>query len=283
MNHLPLIIKREYLAKVKNKSFLLMTFLSPLIMVGFISLVTYLATVNNETIRTISVLDESEFFKETLSSTEYTKYHYLDGVDLESAKSLSNQASSYGLLYIPNLPIDSVSEEIKFLSEDAPSLTFITNLESKIENRIKELKLEKSGVDLAKIKAANTNVNLGQESYEGVKTSKAGSFMKLAFGFFAGYLLLMFIIIYGNLIMRSVIEEKNQSHYRGYYIFCETNSVDVRKDIWDFLSGHYSIRHLDCDDRSFNGSLFFNFWCRFKRNTSTRNRDRGHEQPRCKF
>ena len=208
MNHLPLIIKREYLAKVKNKSFLLMTFLSPLIMVGFISLVTYLATVNNETIRTISVLDESEFFKETLSSTEYTKYHYLDGVDLESAKSLSNQASSYGLLYIPNLPIDSVSEEIKFLSEDAPSLTFITSLESKIENRIKELKLEKSGVDLAKIKAANTNVNLGQESYEGVKTSKAGSFMKLAFGFFAGYLLFMFIIIYGNLIMRSVIEEK---------------------------------------------------------------------------
>jgi len=132
MNHLSLIIKREYLAKVKNKSFLLMTFLSPLIMVGFISLVTYLTTLNNEIIRTISVLDESEFFKETLISTEYTKYHYLDGVDLESAKSLSNQASSYGLLYIPNLPIDSVSEEIKFLSEDAPSLTFITSLESKI-------------------------------------------------------------------------------------------------------------------------------------------------------
>ena len=117
MNHLPLIIKREYLAKVKNKSFLLMTFLSPLIMVGFISLVTYLTTLNNEIIRTISVLDESEFFKETLISTEYTKYHYLDGVDLESAKSLSNQASSYGLLYIPNLPIDSVSEEIKFLDK----------------------------------------------------------------------------------------------------------------------------------------------------------------------
>ena len=92
MNHLPLIIKREYLAKVKNKSFLLMTFLSPLIMVGFISLVTYLATVNNEIIRTISVLDESEFFKETLISTEYTKYHYLDGVDLESAKSYYSKA-----------------------------------------------------------------------------------------------------------------------------------------------------------------------------------------------
>lgn len=132
MNHLPLIIKREYLAKVKNKSFLLMTFLSPLIMVGFISLVTYLATVNNEIIRTISVLDESEFFKETLISTEYTKYHYLDGVDLESAKSISNQASSYGLLYIPNLEIPLCMKKRIVTAEVgkvSPCIQSVTNAE----------------------------------------------------------------------------------------------------------------------------------------------------------
>ena len=61
MNHLPLIIKREYLAKVKNKSFILMTFLSPLILVGLLSLVAYLTSVNNEKVRTITVLDEAGF------------------------------------------------------------------------------------------------------------------------------------------------------------------------------------------------------------------------------
>ena len=208
MNHLILIIKREYLAKVKNKSFILMTFLTPLIMVGLVALVTYLTSVNNEKVRTISVLDQAGFLKGALVSNDYTIYHYLESMDLETAKTLSNQNNSYGLLYIPNHPLDSVSTHIKFLSEEAPSLTFVTGLESKIEIRLKELKLEKAGVDLSKIKAAKTYVNLNQQSYEGVKTSKSGSFMKLGFGVLSGYLLFMFIIIYGNLIMRSVIEEK---------------------------------------------------------------------------
>ena len=208
MNHLPLIIKREYLAKVKNKSFILMTFLTPLIMVGLITLVTYLTSVNNEKVRTISVLDQAGFLKGALVSNDYTLYQYLESMNLETAKTLSNQNNSYGLLYIPNHPLDSVSKHIKFLSEEAPSLTFVTGLESKIEIRLKELKLEKAGVDLSKIKAAKTYVNLNQQTYEGVKTSKSGSFMKLAFGVLSGYLLFMFIIIYGNLIMRSVIEEK---------------------------------------------------------------------------
>ena len=62
MNHLSLIIKREYLTKVRNKSFIIMTFLSPLIMVGLFSLVAYLSQLNNDTARTISVLDESGLF-----------------------------------------------------------------------------------------------------------------------------------------------------------------------------------------------------------------------------
>lgn len=208
MNHLPLIIKREYMAKVKNKSFILMTFLSPLIIVALILFVAYLTSVNNEKIRDIVVLDRSGLFNETLVSTKQTKYQIVESMDLQSAKSLANDTKAYGLLYVPKMALDSISDNIKFYSEDSPSLTFITGLESKIENRLKELKLREVGVDLDKIKAAKTNVNLNQESYEGVKTSKAGSAMKLMFGGAAGYLLFMFIIIYGNLIMRSVIEEK---------------------------------------------------------------------------
>ena len=95
MNHLMLIIKREYLAKVKNKSFILMTFLTPLIMVGLIALVTYLTSVNNEKVRTISVLDQTGFLKGALVSNDHTIYHYLESMDLETAKTLSNQNNSY--------------------------------------------------------------------------------------------------------------------------------------------------------------------------------------------
>ena len=208
MNHLPLIIKREYLAKVKNKSFILMTFLSPLILVGLLSLVAYLTSVNNEKVRTIGVLDEAGFLSETLVSTDQMIYENFNDISLEEAKKLSNENNSYGLLHIPNLAIDEVSSQIKFYSEESPSLSLISNLESKIEKRLGELKLKKLGVDLSKIKAAKTYVDINQEDYQGVKTSKTGSFLKLIFGGAAGYLLFMFIVIYGNLIMRSVIEEK---------------------------------------------------------------------------
>lgn len=209
MNHLPLIIKREYLAKVKNKSFILMTFLSPLFIVALLSLIAYLISVNNEKVRTISVLDESGILSETLISNDHILYESLNGMDLEDAKTTSNSNKAYGLLHVPDLALEDVSEKIKFYSKESPSLSFISSLESKIEKRIGELKLKKLGVDLSKISASKTYVNINQEDFEGVKTSKAGSFLKLIFGAVAGYLLFIFIIIYGNLIMRSVIEEKS--------------------------------------------------------------------------
>ncbi len=208
MNHLPLIIKREYLTKVRNKSFILMTFLSPLIMVALMFFVGYLSSVNNDTVRSIYVLDDTGFVSETFKTTDYTIYNHLSEVDLETAKILANQENAYGLLHIPKMPIETVSNFIKFYSEESPSLSFISSLESKIENKLSELKLQNEGVDLALIEASKMYVDINQESFEGVKTSKVGSLMKLGFGGAAGYLLFMFIIIYGNMIMRSVIEEK---------------------------------------------------------------------------
>ena len=208
MNHLPLIIKREYMTKVRNKSFILMTFLTPFIMIGLFSFVGYLSNINNDTVRTIYVLDDTGFVSETFKTTDYTIYNLLSEVDFETAKALANQEDAYGLLYIPEMSIETVSNFIKFYSEESPSLSFISSLESKIEAKLSELKLQSEGVDLALIDASKMNVDINQESFEGVKTSKVGSLMKLGFGSFAGYLLFMFIIVYGNMIMRSVIEEK---------------------------------------------------------------------------
>ena len=72
MNHLPLIIKREYLTKVRNKSFILMTFLTPLIMIALFLFVGYLSSVNNDTVRTIYVLDETDFLSESFKTNDQT-------------------------------------------------------------------------------------------------------------------------------------------------------------------------------------------------------------------
>ena len=208
MNHLPLIIKREYFTKVKNKSFIIMTFLSPLIFVALISVVAYLTQLNNDKKRTISILDESELFMGVFSDTENTTYNYIQGTQLDEAKSLVKHKEQYGLLHIGNGSLDEVSKAINFYSEDTPSLTIMSGLENKIERKLRELKLISNGLDINQIENSRMRVNIAQESFDGQKSSKIDNVFKLAFGGAAGYLLFMFIIIYGNMIMRSIIEEK---------------------------------------------------------------------------
>jgi ABC-2 type transport system permease protein len=209
MNHLSLIIKREYLTKVKNKSFIVMTILSPIIMIALISLVAYLSQLNNDKQRTIAILDETGLLQDTFKSGDKTTYNVFENMSLKDAKELVKQTESYGLLHVEKIDnIDSISNQIKFYSEESPSLSVISGLESKIEKKIEHLKLQQKGVDVDMIEATKTNINIVQESYEGQKTSKMDSVIKLIFGGAAGYLLFMFIIIYGNMIMRSVIEEK---------------------------------------------------------------------------
>jgi len=75
MNHLPLIIKREYLNKVRNKSFIIMTFLSPIIFVVLIGVVAYLTQLNNDKIRVVSVLDESGLIKTIFKDSKHATFY----------------------------------------------------------------------------------------------------------------------------------------------------------------------------------------------------------------
>lgn len=178
-------------------------------MVGIFTLVAYLSQLNNDKIRTISVLDESGLFKDHFEDGDQLKYNMLAEVSLSEAKKLSEQAENYGLLYIPPIKnLDELSEAITFYSEDSPSLPVMNSVENAIEEKANTMKLKEAGIDAGLIKELRIRVNANQETFQGQETSKLGSILKLAFGGVAGYLLFMFIIIYGNMIMRSVIEEK---------------------------------------------------------------------------
>lgn len=186
-----------------------MTFLSPLIMVLLFALIAYLTQLNNDKVNVISILDESNLFASEFKSTEKTKYDILTDVSLDVAKKIVKESENYGLLYIPKAEnIDAIADKITFYSEDSPSLMVMEKIEGTIEEKARIIKLKKSGIDPELIDKLNIKINANLETFEGEKTSKLGGGLKLAFGGAAGYLLFMFIIIYGNMIMRSVIEEK---------------------------------------------------------------------------
>ena len=209
MGHLGLIIEREYLNKVTNKSFILATFLTPLIIVGFSLFIGYLTSVNNDTVKNISVVDQTGYFTNSLTNSDDLIFHFINDFDLEEAKLISKTKSDYGLLFIPYYDdLNQIADSIMFISEDAPSISIISRIEGKIERLLTNRNFEKVGLDLDKINKSKININLYQESFEGEETTKMDGIIKLIFGMILGMLLYIFIFAYGSMIMMSVIEEK---------------------------------------------------------------------------
>ena len=208
MNKLKIIIKREFLAKVRNRTFIVMTILSPLLIVGLLMLIIFLSKQNSETVRTIAFVDDSKLLAGVFEDTSETKYLDLTDFGKEEAK---NKVEEFydGLIYIPKTDsLNQLSESIEYFSNDTPSLILIQSIENKLEREIRNLKIAELQFDIEKIKSAETTVNLIAENFSGKRSSKIGSILTMVAGGGFGYLIFMFIIIYGASVMRSVIEEK---------------------------------------------------------------------------
>ncbi|AEK22881.1 ABC transporter permease [Capnocytophaga canimorsus] len=210
MKNLKLILKREYLNKIRNKSFIIMTFVSPIIMILFGLLIGYLTNVNNSgKTKKIMVLDRSSYFSQTFKNSSDIEYQYLEDKNTDQAKALVQQENAYGLLYIPDTKDSLWQSNIEFFSNDSPNFSLIRDITEDIENQIFQINLTQKGIDNAQIESAKVRIDILLANFSGEKTTELSSFINLFFGGVAGYLLFMFIIIYGNMIMRSVIEEKN--------------------------------------------------------------------------
>lgn len=210
MNKLKLIIQREFLAKVRNRTFIVMTFLSPVLMIGMIALVTLLTKNSIEKKSTIAYVDESGIFSEDDFSKEKSiSFENLTEVGLEKAKILVRESSQEGLLYIPSkVDIDEIAKSIQFFSEESPSMIAVSTLESLIDNKLEKEKMKYLGIDLVKLEKSKVDIDIKMSNFSGIKSSKLINGIKIGIGMGAGYLIMMFILIYGAMVMRSVIEEK---------------------------------------------------------------------------
>ncbi len=210
MKKLQLIIKREFLAKIKNKSFIVMTFLSPLLMVGIGFLVFFLSKKNDEKIKKIVYVDEYKLFaKNDFKNTKTFQYSDYSALGIEETKKKVEAGDYYGVLYIPKKEnIEALAKSIEFYSKESPSMSVIGGLENKVESKLRNLKLDTFGIDIEKIEASKINSTIKMYNFSGEESSKLINGLKIGVGAIAGYLLMMFVMIYGTSVMRSVIEEK---------------------------------------------------------------------------
>jgi ABC-2 type transport system permease protein len=205
---LSLIIKREFNAKVRNKSFIVMTFLSPLLFVGMAALIGYLASVNSDEAVKIAIYDKAAMLKNDFKSDKETKYEDLSALPLAVAKEKASEDYE-GLIYIPQVDDpQQLLHKVEYISNDSPGMDFINDMERVLNDKLTRLNLEKANIDYAKIEAAKTKADIRLSKFSGEESLRWLNEIKIGIGFAFGYLIMMFIIIYGNMVMRSVIEEK---------------------------------------------------------------------------
>jgi ABC-2 type transport system permease protein len=210
MNKLILIIKREFIAKVRNKTFIIMTLLSPLLMIGMIALVAFLTKSSLEKKSTIAYVDESGYFSENdLKDSNTIHFENLTSIGLVQAKVIVSESTQDGLLFFPrNENIDEVAKNIQFFSTDSPGMVTISQLESIIAKELQNEKMVQLNVDLQMLEKTKVNVDINLSNFSGEKSSKLINGIKIGLGMGAGYMIMLFIIVYGAMVMRSVIEEK---------------------------------------------------------------------------
>jgi ABC-2 type transport system permease protein len=101
MNKTLLILKQEYLKRVKKKSFIILTLLVPFLFAGMFALIIFLSISNDKEERTIAVFDESTLFLGEFENEGYTKYHFIPKEKYQEIKNKLKNTDFYALLYIP--------------------------------------------------------------------------------------------------------------------------------------------------------------------------------------
>lgn len=209
MNKILLIIQREYFSRVKNKSFILMTFLVPLLMIGVWGLIIFLAknSFENSKASTIHVVDASGLVADKLESSNQVTYIQTDKpLSEEKAALLQESAENQFLLVIPE-DFES-TKSVELLSSQKPSITLQDAVESDLEKVLRNHQLAASGIDVSTLNNINSNVKIAAKEVtsEGEKNSSAGATMLIAI--ILSIVIYLTLFIYGAQVMRGIIEEK---------------------------------------------------------------------------
>jgi len=207
MGKIGLIIAREYLSRVRKKSFIIMTILGPLLFAGIAIVPTWLATRETTDQKVIWVLDESGYFDGKMEDNGSIKFE-MKHKSLEDAKVDLINNKDVSLLYIPKIDIN-YKAEVSFYSFNNPGFSLEKTIEGKIRTELENIKLINSGIeqeqlDQLKARVELSTYNLSKTGAENESSSEASS----AVGYISAFLIYFFIFFYGAQIMRGVIEEK---------------------------------------------------------------------------
>lgn len=207
MNKTLLILQREYLIRVKKKSFIIMTFLGPLLMAALMVVPIVLATMRDVGSKSVVVLDETGWFAGKFESGEQMSFIIADQ-PLDSLKKEVIKGKFDFLVHIPATQLN-VPSNAELYSIKQPSVSVRSYVRNVIKTEVENRKLLASGIDPEVIRQSKTTVNVltYQLGADG-ELKKSYTDVQSALGFISALLIYFFIFLFGSQVMRGVIEEK---------------------------------------------------------------------------
>ena len=203
MNKILLIIKREYLTRVMKKSFLMVTFLVPVLFIGMMSLVVYLAVNQGGLgdVKKVQVVDESGWFANKIQSSKTIQYSFT--TDYAATKKTFIKNGYDYLLYVP-----ATMNKIQLFGESTPSVINSGKIEDELTRVARSRKLSEAHIDSAVLANAQTALTVEPKQIGENGETDANVMAKYGIGLVCAFLIYISLFLYGAQVMRGVIEEK---------------------------------------------------------------------------
>lgn len=202
------IIQREYLSRVRKRSFILLTLLLPVLVGVFTVVMVKIATSSGEKLQ-IAVLDESHLFQDKfrgLDVGETLRFDYLLDTTLSYEKLKKTYAEKYdAFLYIPKMDV-SKNVEVTYYSSSELGTVTQNRIEKAISEERRKIVLENNKYDVEIIDQLDKDITLNKIINNEKK--QGNSDISSMIGYLCGMLIYIFLIVYGAMVMRGVTEEK---------------------------------------------------------------------------
>jgi ABC-2 type transport system permease protein len=211
MQKLWLIIQREYMTRIKKRSFLIGTLLAPLGFLIYILVIAGLARYQGSEQITVAVLDKSGAVQRLADDTS-VRYAFPQGLDIEALKQDVIGGKYQGLVMVPEIKnLQDTKLTVFYYSDDKLTPEHESKITRKLEKVIKEYKITAMGLDPKALGSIDTDIRIDPETInakdDGDKT-KYSTGVAIGIGMAMAFLMFFMVLMYGQMVMRSVSEEK---------------------------------------------------------------------------
>lgn len=211
MNKTLLIIKREFMTRVKKKSFIIMTVLTPILMGALMIVPGMLASMGDTSNKKIAVVDKTKLFVNKLQGNDKVLFEYITEQDFPAYKKAMKEKGVDAILVINQGIINNPKDATIYSPEDV-SVEMSSKIESNLEELIKEEKMRTFNIQNldAMLKQVKSSVNLNTIKLdENGMEKETNTMVIMGIAYIFGFLMYIFIFLFGSQVMRGVIEEKS--------------------------------------------------------------------------